>query len=86
MKSWDEATKGSTLTIKRRYRRHSFRMLVDSVERMTVASNYAWVTGTRLRMDGKPSTRATTYGLAPGLRRELINIEDVVALGAPTTA
>lgn len=77
MKTWDEVEKGHTLIVKRLLRKRPFRLLVESVEPFNASSRYAFVTGVRLRLDGSVSTHRTSPGLAPGLRRELIYLDEV---------
>jgi hypothetical protein len=74
--TWADVRPGTLLTVKKTYNRTSYRIRVVTVEE-GARGGYAFVTGQRLRMDGTPSRLKAHEGLGPGMRWELIHVDEV---------
>lgn len=81
IETWTDVKAGATLTVKHLCRTRSFKLQVTRVEVLSARGGYAFITGTRLRMDGTRSTVKANAG--KGLRRELVFLADVQEMVAP---
>lgn len=54
--SWGDVKPGAIITVTKSYSRRSFKIEVVEVEQGNEAMTYRFVTGRRLRMDGRAST------------------------------
>lgn len=81
IETWENVKPGATVTVKHLCRTRSFKLQVTRVEVLSARGGYAFITGTRLRMDGTRSTVKANAG--KGLRRELVHLADVLEMKAP---
>lgn len=76
IETWTDVKPGTILTVKHLHRTRPFKLRVTKASPVTEGSNYAFVQGERLRMDGTRSTLKASKGL----RMELVHLGDVVAM------
>lgn len=75
--TWADVRPGTILTVKHLHRTRPFKLRVSRVSPVTSGSNYAFIVGERLRMDGTRSGLPGHHGFGPGLRQELVYLGDV---------
>lgn len=81
IETWENVKPGATITVKHLHRTRPFKLQVTKVDVLSARGGYAFITGTRLRMDGTRSGLKANAG--KGLRRELVYLGDVQDMVAP---